>query len=103
MGGWDKDKETDYRATILRYGSKYYLAIMDKKYAKCLQKIDKDDVNGNYEKINYKLLPGPNKMLPKVFFSKKWMAYYNPSEDIQKIYTNGTFKKGDMFNMNVCP
>nr|QWN56480.1 DNase-dead CRISPR-associated endonuclease Cas12a [synthetic construct] len=102
MGGWDKDKETDYRATILRYGSKYYLAIMDKKYAKCLQKIDKDDVNGNYEKINYKLLPGPNKMLPKVFFSKKWMAYYNPSEDIQKIYKNGTFKKGDMFNLNDC-
>ena len=56
----------------------------------------------NYRKMVYKLLPGPNKMLPKVFFSKKNNALHAPSDDIMEKYEKGTHKKGDLFNINDC-
>lgn len=42
----------------------------------------------------YKLIPGPNKMLPKVFFSKKGLDTFNPSRHILRIKEEETFKKG---------
>lgn len=43
--------------------------------------------------MNYKLLPGPNKMLPKVLFSGKWTAQHPTPKEIERIYSQGTFKK----------
>lgn len=70
MGGWDVNKEPDCTSVLLRKGDQYYLAIMDKKHNHAFDCDCLPDVGCCYEKIDYKLLPGANKMLPKVFFSK---------------------------------
>ena len=103
LGGWDSNKETDYLCIILKKEQNYFLAIMNKKYNKSFLKypapIENEPV---YEKLNYKLLPGPNKMLPKVFFSKKRIDYFNPSQEIMDIYSKGSHKKGENFDINDC-
>lgn len=68
LGGWDANKEKDYASIILRRNGLYYLAIMNKESKKLLGKTMPSD-GECYEKMVYKLLPGANKMLPKVFFS----------------------------------
>lgn len=50
--------------------------------------------NAAYEKVVYKLLPGASKMLPKVFFSRSNIAFYNPSEEIITIRNHSTHTKG---------
>ena len=103
LGGWDSNKETDYLCIILKKEQNFFLAIMNKKYNKSFLKypapIENEPV---YEKLNYKLLPGPNKMLPKVFFSKKRIDYFNPSQEIMDIYSKGSHKKGENFDINDC-
>lgn len=67
--GWDENKESANDAILLRKDGKYYLGIFNPKNK---PRFEKEDVSSNYyEKVVYKLLPGPNKMLPKVFFSTK--------------------------------
>lgn len=103
LGGWDRNKETDYSAVLMRKDGQYYVAVMDRGYKKSFENIP--DVNNGeavYEKVIYKLLPGPNKMLPKVFFSKKGIETFNPPKDILKKYELGTHKTGDSFNLNDC-
>lgn len=88
--GWDKNKESDNTAVILRKEDRYYLAVMkknnnkifdDRNKTKFLEKVE----DGKYEKMVYKLLPGASKMLPKVFFSAKGLKNYTPSEKILSI------------------
>ena len=56
-----------------------------------------------FEKMVYKLLPGPNKMLPKVFFSNSRIEYFAPSKDIMDAYKKGTHKKtSSNFNIDDC-
>ncbi len=103
LGGWDKNKEKDYRSVLLEQNGKYYLAIMDKTNSKVFSEIDNTDNNGSvYRKMNYKLLPGPNKMLPKVFFAKSNIDYYAPNEEILEIREKESFKKGNNFNIDDC-
>ncbi len=97
LGGWDANKESDYGTIILRRDDRYFLVIMNKGYKKLLSKPLPSD-GECYEKMVYKLLPGPNKMLPKVFFPKSDPYKYNPSERVLSIYKEGTFKKGEKFN-----
>ena len=100
LGGWDKNKERDCLSVILRREGKYYLGIMGKSNNKVL---DCYPCDGEcYEKMNYKLLPGANKMLPKVFFSKSRQEEFAPSDDILRIYNGGTFKKGINFSLADC-
>ena len=101
LGGWDANKEKDYASILLRRDGKYYLAIMDKDSKKLLGKSMPSD-GDCYEKMVYKLLPGANKMLPKVFFAKSRLADFNPSKEIITNYNNGTHKKGKNFNLNDC-
>ena len=49
--------------------------------------------------MEYKLLPGANKMLPKVFLSKKGIETFKPSKEILEKYTNETHKKGGNFSI----
>jgi CRISPR-associated protein Cpf1 len=100
LNGWDANKEADYLTTILKKEGNYFLAIMDKKHNKAFQKFPEG--KNNYEKMVYKLLPGVNKMLPKVFFSNKNIAYFNPSKELLENYKNETHKKGDKFNLKHC-
>lgn len=100
LNGWDVNKEADYLTTILKKEGNYFLAIMDKKHNKAFQKFPEGE--NNYEKMTYKLLPGVNKMLPKVFFSNKNIAYFNPSKELVENYKNETHKKGEKFNLLHC-
>ena len=117
--GWDLNKEVANFCTIFKDESdKKYLAIVAKKtdengkliydnkvFEKDL-KVGKNiisnpvfEVNGDdlFYKMEYKLLPGPNKMLPKVLFSKEWISENPTPENIKRIYKTGSFKKGDSF------
>lgn len=101
LGGWDANKEKDYASILLRRDGKYYLGIMDKESKKLLGKSMPSD-GACYQKMVYKLLPGANKMLPKVFFAKSRLADFNPSKEIIENYNNGTHKKGKNFNLKDC-
>ena len=101
LGGWDANKEKDYATIILHRNGMYYLAIMDKDSKKLLGKTMPSD-GECYEKMVYKLLPGANKMLPKVFFAKSRINDFKPSKKIVENYNNGTHKKGKNFNINDC-
>lgn len=104
LGGWDKNKESDYRTVLLHKDDLYYLAVMDKSHSKAF--VDAPEITSDdedyYEKMEYKLLPGPNKMLPKVFFATKNIDTFQPSDRILDIRKRESFKKGATFNKSEC-
>lgn len=101
MNGWDQSKERDNSTVILRKDGLYYLGIMNKRYNKVFD-ADKLPKKGEcYQKMVYKLLPGANKMLPKVFFSKSRIDEFKPSREILDIKENGRYK-GENFNLKDC-
>lgn len=102
MDGWDVNKETDNTTVILRKGGLYYLAIMNKKNNKVFSLESIPNTGCCFEKMDYKLLPGANKMLPKVFFSKTRIEEFNPSQEIRDNYAKETHKKGENFNLAHC-
>ncbi|MCI6671873.1 MAG: type V CRISPR-associated protein Cas12a/Cpf1 [Prevotella sp.] len=101
LGGWDANKEKDYASILLRRDGKYYLAIMDKDSKKLLGKSMPSE-GECYEKMVYKLLPGANKMLPKVFFAKSRIEDFKPSEQLLENYSKDTHKKGKNFSISDC-
>lgn len=102
MNGWDLNKEQDNTTVILRKDGLYYLAIMNKKHNKVFNIKNMPTDGECYEKMEYKLLPGANKMLPKVFFSKSRIDEFAPSETLLENYKNDTHKKGPNFNIDDC-
>ena len=102
LGGWDMNKEADYASVLLRKNNQYYLAIMDKKHNHAFDIETLPSDGACFEKIDYKLLPGANKMLPKVFFSKSRINEFAPSTEIQIAYRQETHKKGKNFNLADC-
>lgn len=104
LGEWDKNKESDYRTVLLHKDGLYYLAVMDKSHSKAF--VDAPEITSDdkdyYEKMEYKLLPGPNKMLPKVFFASKNIDTFQPSDRILDIRKRESFKKGATFNKAEC-
>ena len=102
LGGWDMNKEADYASVLLRKNNQYYLAIMDKKHNHAFDIETLPSDGACFEKIDYTLLPGANKMLPKVFFSKSRINEFAPSTDIQIAYRQETHKKGKNFNLADC-
>ena len=102
LGGWDVNKERDCYGVILIKDNNYYLGIMDKSANKSFLNIKESKNENAYKKVNCKLLPGPNKMFPKVFFAKSNIDYYDPTHEIKKLYDKGTFKKGNSFNLEDC-
>lgn len=97
--GWDLNKESSNDAIILRKDGKYFLGIFNPKDKPKFGKEECDD-NNCYEKMVYKLLPGPNKMLPKVFFSAKGQEIFLPPQDLLEGYNDGKHKKGEKFDQN---
>lgn len=102
MDGWDLNKEQANTTVILRKDGLYYLAIMNKKHNRVFDVKNMPTGGDCYEKMEYKLLPGANKMLPKVFFSKSRMHEFAPSEQLMENYKNETHKKGATFNLHDC-
>lgn len=93
--GWDLNKESSHDAIILRKNGNYYLGIFNPKDK---PKFEYNNEDSGYEKMIYKLLPGPNKMLPKVFFSAKGLETFRPPKDLVLGYEEGKHKKGDNFD-----
>lgn len=102
LGGWDVNKEPDCTGVLLRKDGFYYLGIMDKKSNRVFEPEATPNDGDCFDKIDYKLLPGPNKMLPKVFFSKSRIDEFAPSEAIVSSYKRGTHKKGADFSLSDC-
>ena len=101
LDGWDVNKEKDNSSILLRKDNLYYLAIFDRKFDGELERKE-NSTDSYFEKIEYKLLPGPNKMLPKVFFSNKNIDLYNPSKELIENYKKGMHKKGENFDIKFC-
>ncbi|MGN1375520.1 MAG: type V CRISPR-associated protein Cas12a/Cpf1, partial [Prevotella sp.] len=95
--GWDKNKEEANKAILLFKGGKSYLAITAPS-AKVKWETYHSVSDNSYSKLVYKLLPGPNKMLPKVFFSRKGIETYHPSDYILTGFKAEWYKKGKSFN-----
>jgi CRISPR-associated protein Cpf1 len=113
LDGWDVNKETANSGILLLKDGRYYLGIMrkdttdifnysiepDESIAKkkvkeqLCHRIIADDKDDYYQKMIYKLLPDPSKMLPKVFFADSNIEYYNPSDEILEIREKGLYKK----------
>ena len=102
LGGWDVNKEPDCTGVLLRKDDFYYLGIMNKKSNHIFDADVTPDNGDCFDKIDYKLLPGANKMLPKVFFSKSRIDEFAPSEAIVNSYKKGTHKKGADFSLSDC-
>lgn len=102
--GWDKNKEADNFAVILRKDGKYFLGLMVKGHNKIFDdrnagEFSQNIENGKYEKMNYKFFPDQAKMFPKVCFSAKGLNFFQPPNEIRDIYENNEFKKGDNFSI----
>jgi CRISPR-associated protein Cpf1 len=102
LNGWDVNKEKEDLCIILRKDGLYYLGIIKKGSSNIFDVKDYGSDKEYYEKMEYKLLPGANKMLPKVFFSGSRIREFNPSEQLLKNYEKGTHKKGAYFNIDDC-
>lgn len=95
LDGWDVNKEEANTAVLFKKDNLFYLGIMDKNHNKVFRKVPAvGSDHSSYSKINYKLLPGASKMLPKVFFSAKNIAYYAPDEEILRIRNHSSHTKG---------
>lgn len=101
LGGWDVNKESDNTSIILKTPHGYDLIVMDKKNNKTFDKTKNPDVyqteSREFLKMEYKLLPGPNKMLPKVAFANSnrvlFQEVFAKYPNIEIIRKEETFKK----------
>ena len=100
--GWDNNKEKDNNAVLFRKDENFYLGIMNPKAKTDFAALTNNSDSDGYQKMVYKLLPGPNKMLPKVFFSKKGIETFSPDTNLLRRYKNNEHLKGDKFNVSFC-
>lgn len=102
LAGWDLNKEEGNKSLIFIKDNNYYLGIMDKQHNKIFRDVEEAKSEPYYRKMEYKLLPGANKMLPKVFFARSNIDFFNPSNKILEDYNAGRHKKGDNFDIKAC-
>lgn len=103
LDGWDLNKEKANLSIILMKENNYYLGIINTEHRKIFDNLEKPiDNTSIYKKMEYKLLPGPNKMLPKVFFANSNIDIFNPSKELLNKYEKGLHKKGENFDIDFC-
>ena len=105
LAGWDQNRETANLAVLFEKNGLFYLGIMHKNHNKIFEDIPKASGKACYKKMIYKLLPGPNKMLPKVFFADKNLNLFAPSEEIlkinkEKLYTKENIESNGIRNLH---
>ncbi|MCX7986434.1 MAG: type V CRISPR-associated protein Cas12a/Cpf1, partial [Bacteroidales bacterium] len=94
LDGWDENKEADNSCVLLRKNGFYYLGVLHKNHRNIFKQYQTAQSGEDaYEKMIYKLLPGPNKMLPKVFFADSNISFFNPSEEILRIRNTASHSK----------
>jgi|GEM_PF-350803 len=104
LTGWDVNKEPEKHGVILQNGENYHLAILNNESNKIFDRaknklLFQAEDNTAWQKMDYKLLPGPNKMLPKCLLPKSNRNKYGATDEVLDIYETGSFKKGDNFNL----
>lgn len=87
LGGWDKNKEKDYRTVLLRKDGKYFLGVMEKGNNKIFDRFP-EDAESSFEKMEYKYINGTSK-----YFSSKQINPQNPPENIKKYLSKDFDKK----------
>ena len=105
LNGWDLSKETANLSVMLLKEDKYYLGIINTNAKNIFNtEFESSNINNTniYKKMQYKLLPGPNKMLPKVCFSEKNKELFKPSKELVEKYELGLHKKGELFDISFC-
>ncbi len=90
--GWDKNKERDNACVLFMKDGQYFLGVMDKEN-RTLFGGDLPQSGNCYQKMEYKLLPGAIRTLPKVFFSQKNIKSYDPSGEILRIRNGASHTK----------
>lgn len=87
LGGWDKNKEKDYRTVLLKKDGKYFLGVMEKGNNKIFDSFP-EDAESSFEKMEYKYINGTSK-----YFSSKQINPQNPPENIKKYLSKDFDKK----------
>ena len=125
LDGWDRNKESDNYGIILEKNGLFYLGLLTPESNKIFdyeisesdstkkkqekeslkKKIISNKEDSSYRKVNYKLLPGANKMLPKVFFAKSNYDLFNPPSELikikeQKLYTKENIQKHGIYALH---
>lgn len=123
--GWDVNKEVDHNCFLIRKNNNYYLMIINKnkkennhifdyiekkddnekkivKKQKLADEIIATEEDDYYEKMVYKYMAEPSKMLPKVFFAKNNIEFYKPSKEILNISKKGLYKKEAKDKKSMC-
>lgn len=100
--GWDENKERQNKAILFEKDGMYYLGICTSGKFPDFRGTAPKSGEEAFRKMVYKLLPGPNKMLPKVFFAKNPIVPFNPPADLLERYHAGEYKKGSSFDLAFC-
>lgn len=101
LSGWDAGGNGGKRCSIMIKDGKYYLMVSVSNSLPLIETCETDE-NDAYEKIDYRLLSGANKMIPKVVFSKRYIDSFCPDDEIMRIKTTESFKKGPQFSLDDC-
>lgn len=102
LSGWDMNKEIESSGMLFEKDGYYYLGLLNGREKGLFQNIIHDDNEKCFRKMQYKLLPSPNKMLPKVFFSKSRKDEFGVDEELLEKYKKGYYKKGPQFDIGFC-
>lgn len=103
LSGWSQSKESTNKGILLRKNGDYFLGILNKPnlIESIISQTGKSEEV--YEKMVMDFLPNPHQMLPKVFFSRKGLEFYNPPADILKIYESKKhIKSSKNFDIKAC-
>lgn len=101
--GWDLDNEKSNLCILFTRNAQYYLGIMNPKQKTDFSQMPSYTGSDFYQKITYKYLPPPIRMLPKTFFAKKYSQIYAPSSTLLAGYKNRLHDINDPnFDINFC-
>lgn len=101
--GWDLNKELNNNAVLFRRNGNYYLGVMNPKNKTDFRELASTGNEDSYQKMVYKFVPDPKKMLPKVFVkSKTGIKNYSPSKEILDRYEEKAHVAGETFSLEYC-
>lgn len=101
--GWDLNKEKDCLCVLFKRGNHYYLGVMNKNARPDFVISPSSSNEDSFQKMIYKMIPSPSKMLPKVSISSKEGRNKFPiSKDFESKYKKGLHKPGAAFNLEYC-
>ena len=100
--GWSLSKESDYQTVIFIKDDRYYLGILIDKKIPFTENESSSTVNV-YKKMNYVLLPGAEKQLPRQCFTKAVKTHFMTSNEpfvlSNKIFSKDLIITKDIFDI----